>query len=93
MLKDITEVKTHQNYTLELKFEDGISGTIDVSTLIEFSGIFERLKDPEYFRLVKLNSEVGTIYWPNGADLDPDVLYAEITGHPIQLGQQPNQAA
>ena len=43
--------------------------------------VFEPLKDPAFFRRFFL--EGGTVVWPNGADLDPDVLYAEITGQPI----------
>lgn len=87
MLKDIIEVQPQQNYQLYLKFEDGIDGIVDLSTLIQFTGIFEPLKDLEYFQTVKLNPEWGTIYWQNGADLDPDVLYSIITGEAINQYQ------
>ncbi len=83
MLQDIIEVQTQENYQLYLKFEDGKEGIIDLSQLIDFTGIFEPLKDLDYFKTVKLNPEWGTIYWENGADLDPDVLYSVITGEPI----------
>ncbi|MFM7192421.1 MAG: DUF2442 domain-containing protein [Microcystaceae cyanobacterium] len=45
---------------------------------MKFTGVFEPLKNPEYFAQVKVNPELGTIQWPNGADLDPDVLYAAL---------------
>jgi hypothetical protein len=32
-------------------------------------------EDPGYFNQVKVDDELGTIVWPNGADIDPDVLY------------------
>ncbi len=79
MLQDIIEVKTLENCQLYLKFEDNKEGIIDVSEIIEFIGIFTPLKDLNYFQTVKLNPELGTIYWDNGADLDPDVLYCTIT--------------
>jgi len=37
----------------------------------------EPLRDPEYFRLVRVDSELRTIVWPNGFDLDPDVLHGD----------------
>lgn len=85
MLKDIVEVQPYTNYRLGLKFEDGVCGTVDISRLIDFEGIFEPLSDPDYFRRVKVNTELGIVHWPNGADLDPDVLYSEVTGQPIQI--------
>ena len=83
MLKDIIEVNHQENYLLYLKFEDGKDGIVDISQLIEFRGIFAKLQDINYFKTVKLNPEWGTIYWENGADLDPDVLYSIVTNEPI----------
>jgi hypothetical protein len=83
MLKDIVSVKPLENYQLYLKFEDNQEGIIDISQLIDFTEIFAPLQDLTYFAQVKINPEWGTIYWQNGADLDPDVLYAIITEQPI----------
>ncbi|HAX79872.1 MAG TPA: DUF2442 domain-containing protein [Cyanobacteria bacterium UBA11372] len=80
MLKDIVAVQPLEGYKLHLRFEDGVEGIVDVSQLIEFSGVFEPLQELSYFNQVKLNGEVGAIAWPNEADLDPDVLYSIITG-------------
>ena len=85
MLKDISSVQPLENYQLYLKFEDNQEGVVDISQLIEFTGIFAPLQDLTYFNQVKLNPEWGTIYWENGADLDPDVLYSIVTNQPIQI--------
>ena len=37
----------------------------------------------EFFRQVAVDYEAGTLVWPNGVDLCPDVLYAEATGKSI----------
>jgi hypothetical protein len=79
MLKDIVAVKPLEGHQLWLRFEDSIEGVIDISQMITFSGIFAPLQDTEYFAQVKIHPELGTIVWQNGADLDPDVLYARVT--------------
>ena len=68
---------------LSLRFDDGRSGEVDISAMIPFDGVFEPLNDPAYFARVRVDSETGTIVWPNGADLDPLVLYAAATGESI----------
>jgi len=78
MLQDIVFVKSLKDYQLRLHFEDNQEGIVDIQQQIQFTGVFEPLKNPEYFSQVKVNPELGTIQWPNGADLDPDVLYAAL---------------
>jgi hypothetical protein len=45
--------------------------------------LFAALKDPTYFAKVKVSRAAGTIRWPNGVDLDPDVLHHRVTGKPL----------
>ena len=61
MLKDIVAVQPLEGYKLHLRFEDGVEGIVDVSQLIEFSGVFEPLQELSYFNQVKLNGEWGAI--------------------------------
>ena len=82
MLKDIIAVEPIHEYRLRLCFEDNVEGIVDLASLT-FRGVFAPLQDPAYFRQVRVDKELGTIVWPNGADLDPDVLYSQITGKPI----------
>lgn len=85
METDIIEVMAIDRYQLFLKFHDGVEGIIDLEKLISFEGIFEPLKEETFFKQVKVQPEWGTIYWPNGADIDPYVLYAEVSGKPVDL--------
>jgi hypothetical protein len=83
MLKDIVKVKPLKDFHLHLEFEDGAKGEVDIRKLVKFRGVFEALKDESFFAQVDVNPEWGTIFWPNGADLDPDVLYSMVTGEEI----------
>lgn len=38
--------------------------------------VFYPFRDPEFFKSVKVDSHTGTVVWPNGVDLCPDVLYS-----------------
>ena len=80
MLHDIIEVRPMKAHKLRIKFDDGVVGEVDVAQLIKFDGIFASLKEPKHFAEVFVNRDLGTVCWPNGADLDPVVLYSTISG-------------
>lgn len=85
MLKDIVAAEAKGGSRLYLRFEDGREGEVDVAKIVELTGAFQALTDPTFFTQVRLDSELGTVVWPNGADVDPDVLYAAVTGEPIVI--------
>lgn len=62
------------DYILSLTFEDGKKKIIDLKPYIE-GEIFEPLKNIDYFKKFKVNPDLDTIVWDNGADLSPDFLY------------------
>ena len=69
-----TAVSPVGGYKLRLRFEDGLEGEIDLSDFSR-NGVFAPLADPEYFRRVRMDHEIGTIVWPNGADIAPETLH------------------
>jgi hypothetical protein len=83
MLRDVVHVIALDDYRLRLRFDDGVEGEIDVSATVPFKGVFAPFVDPAFFRQVSVNEALGVVCWPNGADLDSDVLYAAITGQPL----------
>ena len=81
---DVVGVKPLHGRTLELIFEDGFAGAVDMDRVIgSYDGVFAPLLDPEFFLKVRVDPELGTIVWPNGADVCPDVLYSYASGKPI----------
>lgn len=83
-LIDVVDVRALDGDRLELTFKDGLTATVDLDHVIRsYEEVFAPLKAPKYFRLVRVDPEIGTIVWPNGADLCPDVLYSYASGKPI----------
>lgn len=76
-LVDVVEVRYVRDYKVWVKFADGTSGEVDLSGSLR-GPVFEPLLNPEYFRQVRVDPEIGTIAWPNGADIAPETLYARI---------------
>lgn len=68
-------------HVLRLSFEDGTVGDVDLGYLVGRGPVFEPLRDPEYFARVAVDRELGTIVWPNGADVAPETLYALAREH------------
>ena len=76
----VKEIGKVEPFKLQLKFEDGTLRTIDFrEKLFEWSisdhSIYKTLLEPEYFREVRYNKELETIYWDNGVDFCPEMLY------------------
>ena len=80
-MKRITKISSLARYRLNVEFEDGVIGTVDLEHDL-FGPVFEPLRDESLFSQVRLD-EFGVPCWPNGADLAPDAIYAELTGQPI----------
>ena len=76
--RSATPIPVNSISTLSRKSRDEIrssEGVVDIAPPVSFRGAFEPLRDPEYFAQVRVDTEPGSVAWPNGADLDPDVLY------------------
>ena len=70
----INAVELIPPYTLRLRFDDGLSRTIDLEPMLE-GELFGPLRDPALFAQVTLDPEVHTVVWPSGADFDPATLH------------------
>lgn len=85
MLKDIVEVSVRSSHKLWLRFEDGVNGEVDITAATGFAGVFAPLREESAFADVAVNKELGTVQWPNGADLDPAILYAMLSGVQVNV--------
>lgn len=65
------------DFLVEVKFSNGETKTIDLEPFLR-GPIFEPIRlSPETFGNFRVDHELGTIVWGNGADIDPEVLYGK----------------
>jgi len=74
----ITKFKVLQDYRLELVFDDGVCGVVDLSNLVG-KGVFSSWQDRHDFEQVRIGS-FGELVWGDKIDLCPDSLYFRATG-------------
>lgn len=75
VLREIKSVFPLEDYHLILEFNSGEYKVIGLRQFLR-GPVFEPLRGPSYFKQVRVDYQAGTVVWPNGADLDPDVLYS-----------------
>ncbi len=74
---DITNIEVMHDRVVRLRFSDGSDRVVDLAPLL-WGPVFEGIaSDDELFAQVEVDPEIGTIVWPSGADLDPDVLHGD----------------
>jgi hypothetical protein len=70
----VRHVEPLDDSRLRLEFSDGVIREIDCSFLMRGT-LGEPLRDPDYFRQVRVDDESRTIMWPNGLDPSPELLH------------------
>ncbi|MBI5741264.1 MAG: DUF2442 domain-containing protein [Nitrospirae bacterium] len=77
MILHVKEARHLHDHVIWLRFNNGAEGEIDLKDELE-GEMFEPLKDVEIFKSFKVDPEIETIVWPNGADLAPEFLYEKM---------------
>ena len=73
----VQSVEPREGFKVTIHFTDGSSREVNLAPYLR-GPIFEPIRnDPALFGSMQV--EEGTIAWPNGADIDPDVLYYGLT--------------
>ncbi len=70
----VVAVKILGGYTLQIEFDDHTSQVINFRPILE-GELYGALQDPALFNQARIDPEVHTIVWPNGADFDPATLH------------------
>ena len=78
----LVEVKACEGYRIWVRFDDGVSGEVDLSHLAG-KGVFKAWDDPEFFKGVYVAAG-HAIAWSEEIDMCPDAAYMEVTGLTVE---------
>ncbi len=73
----VTELRAEENYTLWLRFDDGVEGRVYLADLIDTMP-FDMLRSGDRFSRVAIDPVANAITWEGGIRIDPDALYRDI---------------
>jgi hypothetical protein len=79
---DVTHVEVISGRVVMLRFSDGTEREVDLTRFLWGPAFEEIARNENLFRAVRVDPETGTLSWPNGADLDPDVLHGDFEPSP-----------
>ena len=74
MILHVIEAKHERDYVLWLKFNDGAEGFVDLADEL-YGELFASLKDTARVRAFRVDPELETVVWENGADFAPEFLH------------------
>jgi hypothetical protein len=74
MILHVLDARYDHDYTLHVRFNDGAEGLVDLADEL-YGEMLAPLRDPEKFRAFRVDPELETIVWDNGADLAPGFLH------------------
>jgi len=79
-MKRVIAAEYYSDYKIIITFNNGVKKIVDLEQDL-WGTMFKPLKDKNLFKQFRIDKDIHTIVWPNGADFSPDSLY-EI-GKPI----------
>ena len=77
MYYDVIEARHVRDYVVWLRFRDGLSGEVDLESLLK-GPVFQPLRNLDNFRLLFVHPECATLAWPNDVDVAPETLHARV---------------
>lgn len=89
MILHVVEARYERDYIIHLKFNDGAEGFVDLAKEL-YGEMFAPLQDEGKFKAFRVDPELNTIVWENGADFAPEFLYDRLLV-PAEPSDQPNE--
>ena len=73
-MERVVAVHVPRAFILDVTCADGTRRETDMEPEL-WGEVYEPLRDPAFFARATVDPELGTVVWPNGADVAPEFLY------------------
>lgn len=73
MIPHVIKAEYKGDYRVWLRFNDGAEGVVDLKDEL-YGEMFEPLNDIKKFKSFRIDPELETLVWENGADFAPEFL-------------------
>lgn len=77
MKPKIDSIRYKNGYTYQITFSDNTKGDVNFTEFL-WGEAFQELKDKNFFKQAAIDRTSGTIVWPNGIDIAPDIIYRQL---------------
>lgn len=73
----VTDVRAEDNYTLWVRFDDGLEGRVYLADLVA-TQTFNTLSNEEKFSRAAVDPVANVVTWEGDINIDPDALYHDV---------------
>ena len=87
MFLHVTNARYVEDYKVQVSFNNGREGVADLVSVLK-GPVFESLKKKSVFSAFRVDKELETIVWPNGADVAPEYIYFQAFKNDPELQSQ-----
>ena len=78
MILHVKDAKYLHDYVIWVRFNNDAEGEVDLAGELE-GEVFGPLRNLSLFKTFRVDPELETIVWGNGADLAPEFLYQSLS--------------
>ena len=82
----VIELEVCERYQIWVRFDDGVTGVVDLSDSAAMGGIFAKWSDEGFWRSAHIVADSGAVAWGDGSEIDvcPLSLYLDVTGQAFE---------
>ena len=86
MTPHVVELDVCEPFPIWVRFDDGVTGVVDLSDSASVGGIFAQWYDEGFWNSGHIVADSGAVAWGDGSEIDvcPLSLYLDLTGQTFE---------